>query len=56
MLSVLVTETDFTSPAAPAMIKELLRMTTNGALDAIESGEVHTLPESIQVRWRRHQE
>jgi Zn-dependent M16 (insulinase) family peptidase len=32
MLSVLVTETDFTSPAAPAMIKELLRMTTNGAL------------------------
>jgi Zn-dependent M16 (insulinase) family peptidase len=35
MLSVLVTETDFTSPAAPAMIQELLRMTTNGALDAI---------------------
>jgi Zn-dependent M16 (insulinase) family peptidase len=35
MLSVLVTETDFNSPAAPAMIQELLRMTTNGALDAI---------------------
>lgn len=35
ILSVLVTETDFTSPAAPAMIQELLRMTTNGALDAI---------------------
>ncbi|KGO77791.1 Peptidase M16, N-terminal [Penicillium italicum] len=35
MLSVLVSETDFTSPAAPAMIQELLRMTTNGALDAI---------------------
>lgn len=35
MLSVLITETDFTSPAAPAMIQELLRMTTNGALDAI---------------------
>ncbi|KAJ5503298.1 hypothetical protein N7463_006172 [Penicillium fimorum] len=35
MLSVLVTETDFTSPTAPAMIQELLRMTTNGALDAI---------------------
>ncbi|KAJ5362501.1 Peptidase M16 core [Penicillium brevicompactum] len=35
MLSVLVTETDFTSSAAPAMIQELLRMTTNGALDAI---------------------
>ncbi|KAJ5824219.1 Peptidase M16 core [Penicillium robsamsonii] len=35
MLSVLVTETDFTSPTAPAMIQELLRTTTNGALDAI---------------------
>ncbi|KAJ5791572.1 uncharacterized protein N7518_008583 [Penicillium psychrosexuale] len=35
ILSALVTETDFTSPAAPAMIQELLRMTTNGALDAI---------------------
>ncbi|KAJ6082427.1 hypothetical protein N7499_007301 [Penicillium canescens] len=35
MLSVLVTETDFMSPAAPAMIQELLRMTTNGALDSI---------------------
>ena len=35
MLSVLVQETDFASPAAPAMIQELLRMTTNGALDAI---------------------
>ncbi|KAG0156381.1 hypothetical protein PDIDSM_3559 [Penicillium digitatum] len=35
MLSVLITETDFTSPAAPAMIQELLRMTTNGALDSI---------------------
>ncbi|KAJ5446291.1 Peptidase M16 core [Penicillium cf. griseofulvum] len=35
MLSVLVTETDFKSSAAPAMIQELLRTTTNGALDAI---------------------
>ncbi|CAG7918562.1 unnamed protein product [Penicillium olsonii] len=35
MLSVLVQETDFASSAAPAMIQELLRMTTNGALDAI---------------------
>ncbi|CAG8929692.1 unnamed protein product [Penicillium salamii] len=35
MLSVLVRETDFTSSTAPAMIQELLRMTTNGALDAI---------------------
>lgn len=35
MLSTLMTETDFTSPAAPAMIQELLRLTTNGALDAV---------------------
>jgi Zn-dependent M16 (insulinase) family peptidase len=35
MLSALVTETDFTSPAAPKMIQELLRSTTNGALDAV---------------------
>ncbi|KAL4966279.1 pitrilysin family metalloprotease cym1 [Aspergillus stella-maris] len=35
ILTALVTETDFTSPHAPAMIQELLRMTTNGALDAV---------------------
>ncbi|RAH82705.1 hypothetical protein BO86DRAFT_398720 [Aspergillus japonicus CBS 114.51] len=35
ILTTLVTETDFTSPSAPAMIQELLRMTTNGALDAV---------------------
>ncbi|KAJ5675627.1 Mitochondrial presequence protease [Penicillium macrosclerotiorum] len=35
MLSTLVTETDFSSPAAPAMIQELLRLTTNGALDSV---------------------
>ncbi|KAJ6151467.1 hypothetical protein N7470_007064 [Penicillium chermesinum] len=35
ILSTLVNETDFTSAAAPAMIQELLRLTTNGALDAV---------------------
>ncbi|KAI9370325.1 Metalloenzyme, LuxS/M16 peptidase-like protein [Aspergillus egyptiacus] len=35
ILTTLVTETDFTSPYAPAMIQELLRLTTNGALDAV---------------------
>ncbi|KAJ5096079.1 hypothetical protein NUU61_005435 [Penicillium alfredii] len=35
MLSALVMETDFTSPSAPAMIQELLRLTTNGALDSV---------------------
>lgn len=35
MLSALVMETDFLSPSAPAMIQELLRMTTNGALDSV---------------------
>ncbi|PLB41774.1 pitrilysin family metalloprotease cym1 [Aspergillus candidus] len=35
ILTTLVTETDFTSPYAPGMIQELLRLTTNGALDAI---------------------
>jgi hypothetical protein len=35
MLSALVMETDFSSPAAPAMIQELLRLTTNGALDSV---------------------
>ncbi|KAL4913451.1 Metalloenzyme, LuxS/M16 peptidase-like protein [Aspergillus aurantiobrunneus] len=35
ILTALVTETDFTSPYAPAMIQELLRLTTNGALDAV---------------------
>lgn len=35
MLSTLVTETDFASPAAPAMIQELLRLTTNGAIDSV---------------------
>lgn len=35
MLSTLVMETDFSSPAAPGMIQELLRLTTNGALDAV---------------------
>ncbi|EPS30676.1 hypothetical protein PDE_05628 [Penicillium oxalicum 114-2] len=37
MLSTLVMETDFSSPAAPAMIQELLRLTTNGALDSVAS-------------------
>jgi Zn-dependent M16 (insulinase) family peptidase len=37
MLSTLVTETDFSSPAAPGMIQELLRLTTNGALDSVAS-------------------
>ncbi|KAL2870866.1 pitrilysin family metalloprotease cym1 [Aspergillus lucknowensis] len=35
ILTTLVTETDFASPFAPAMIQELLRLTTNGALDAV---------------------
>lgn len=35
MLSTLVRETDFSSPAGPAMIQELLRSTTNGALDSV---------------------
>lgn len=35
ILSTLITETDFTSPAAPKMIQELLRLTTNGALDTV---------------------
>lgn len=35
ILTALVTETDFTSPYAPAMIQELLRLSTNGALDAV---------------------
>ncbi|KAJ5681774.1 Mitochondrial presequence protease [Penicillium maclennaniae] len=35
MLSTLVMETDFSSPAAPAMIQELLKLTTNGALDSV---------------------
>ncbi|KAF9892578.1 Mitochondrial presequence protease [Aspergillus nanangensis] len=35
MLTTLITETDFTSPYAPGMIQELLRLTTNGALDAV---------------------
>ncbi|KAL5341303.1 mitochondrial presequence protease [Aspergillus crustosus] len=35
ILTTLVTETDFTSPYAPAMIQELLRLSTNGALDAV---------------------
>ncbi|XHG00776.1 Mitochondrial presequence protease [Aspergillus wentii] len=37
MLSTLVAETDFTGPSAPAMIQELLRLTTNGALDSVAS-------------------
>ncbi|KAJ5480817.1 Mitochondrial presequence protease [Penicillium diatomitis] len=37
ILSTLVMETDFSSPAAPAMIQELLRLTTNGALDSVAS-------------------
>ncbi|KAL4878439.1 Metalloenzyme, LuxS/M16 peptidase-like protein [Aspergillus karnatakaensis] len=35
ILTTLVTETDFTGLSAPAMIQELLRLTTNGALDAV---------------------
>lgn len=35
MMSTLIAETDFTSPAAPAMILELLLSATNGALDAV---------------------
>ncbi|KAL3465543.1 Metalloenzyme, LuxS/M16 peptidase-like protein [Aspergillus heterothallicus] len=35
ILTTLVTETDFNSPNAPAMILELLRTTTNGALDSV---------------------
>ncbi|KAE8154837.1 Metalloenzyme, LuxS/M16 peptidase-like protein [Aspergillus avenaceus] len=35
ILTTLITETDFTSPYAPGMIQELLKMTTNGALDAV---------------------
>lgn len=37
MIKTLVTETDFTSPAAPSMVQELLRSATNGALDAVAS-------------------
>ncbi|OKL64118.1 Mitochondrial presequence protease [Talaromyces atroroseus] len=35
IIRILITETDFTSEAAPRMITELLRSTTNGALDAV---------------------
>ncbi|KAF7586807.1 Mitochondrial presequence protease [Aspergillus hancockii] len=35
ILTTLITETDFTSPYAPTMIQELLRLTTNGALDSV---------------------
>ncbi|KAE8134274.1 Metalloenzyme, LuxS/M16 peptidase-like protein [Aspergillus pseudotamarii] len=35
ILTTLITETDFTSAYAPAMIQELLRLTTNGALDSV---------------------
>ncbi|KAJ9300935.1 hypothetical protein DTO271G3_2099 [Paecilomyces variotii] len=35
ILSTLITETDFGGPEAPRMIQELLRSTTNGALDAV---------------------
>ncbi|ODH45903.1 mitochondrial presequence protease [Paracoccidioides brasiliensis] len=35
MISDLVTETDFAGPVAPRMIQELLRSSTNGAIDAI---------------------
>ncbi|PYH92349.1 hypothetical protein BO71DRAFT_330138 [Aspergillus ellipticus CBS 707.79] len=35
IMTTLITETDFTSPSTPAMIQELLRLTTNGALDAV---------------------
>lgn len=35
MISTLVTETDFNSMYAPAMVQELLRTATNGALDAV---------------------
>ncbi|OAT05481.1 mitochondrial presequence protease [Blastomyces gilchristii SLH14081] len=35
MISSLVTETDFNSPVAPRMIQELLRSSTNGAIDSI---------------------
>ncbi|KAI5287761.1 Mitochondrial presequence protease [Ascosphaera aggregata] len=35
MISSLLTETNFRSPQAPAMVQELLRSSTNGALDAV---------------------
>ncbi|EGC45569.1 metallopeptidase [Histoplasma capsulatum var. duboisii H88] len=35
MMSSLVTETDFNNPVAPRMIQELLRSSTNGAIDSI---------------------
>ncbi|KAK2788491.1 Mitochondrial presequence protease [Onygenales sp. PD_12] len=35
MISALVTETDFVSADAPRMIQELLRSSTNGAIDAV---------------------
>ncbi|KAL1985225.1 hypothetical protein VTN96DRAFT_8141 [Rasamsonia emersonii] len=35
IIRALITETDFTSAAAPKMLLELLRSTTNGALDAV---------------------
>ncbi|KAJ5651096.1 Mitochondrial presequence protease [Penicillium longicatenatum] len=35
MLTTLVTETNFSSPSAPTMIQELLRLTTNGAIDSV---------------------
>lgn len=37
ILTSLVSETDFTSAAAPNMILELLKLSTNGALDAVAS-------------------
>lgn len=37
IISTLITETDFTGPYAPAMIQELLRLTTNGSLDEVAS-------------------
>ncbi|BDD61362.1 Mitochondrial presequence protease [Monascus purpureus] len=35
ILSTLITETDFNSASAPSKIQELLRLTTNGALDSV---------------------
>lgn len=37
ILTTLVTETDFNGAAAPNMIKELLRLSTDGALDSVAS-------------------
>ncbi|KAK2766716.1 Presequence protease, mitochondrial [Arachnomyces sp. PD_36] len=61
IIKTLVTETDFTSSTAPAMVQELLRSTTNGALDAVASSghqyAVHAAASGLSPRfWIQEQQ